>query len=129
MASTSSARAPFGLNATAQLISPGVIEIKCTGHIQPEDTLYLNGLARLIDAERAPLSIVFDAMELQSYSPKFPLAHIDFFRKYHRRLRRIAVAHELRSIAFTIATVSLASNTSIKGFPSHEAALAWVREG
>ena len=129
MTSNSTARATTNLNATAQLLSPGVIEVKCTGHLQAEDSQYLTSLARLIDAEREPVSIVFDTMEIQSYSHKFPLAHIEVFRKYQRRLRRIAVAHELKSISFTIATVSLASHTSIKGFPSREAALAWVREG
>jgi hypothetical protein len=39
------------------------------------------------------------------------------------------VAHELRSVAFAIATVSLASNTNIKGFASVAEALNWLRGG
>lgn len=74
------------------------------------------------------MCILFEAMHLESYSPKFPLAHIDFFRNYHSRLDRIAVAHVLKSISFAIATVSLASDTNIKGFPAVAEALVWLGE-
>ncbi|MFT3926714.1 MAG: STAS/SEC14 domain-containing protein [Myxococcales bacterium] len=114
--------------AQARLIAPGMVEIKCVGNLSADDTAYLSSLSRLIDAESGPVSLLFEAMELHSYSPKFPLAHIDFFRDYHARLHRIAVAHELKSIAFAIATVSLASNTLIKGFPNVADAMAWLRE-
>lgn len=115
--------------ASARLLSPGLIEIKCRGHLTEEDANYLPKLGRLMDAERTQVCIVFDAMDLESYSPKFPLAHIDFFRNNQPRLKRIAVAHELKSISFAIATVSLASSTNIKGFPSMAEALVWLREG
>ena len=123
----STARATVELNAQARLLSPGLIEILCTGHIQAEDSQYLVGLARLLEAEQR-VCIVFDAMALESYSAKFPLAHVEVFRRFHSRLGRIAVAHHLKSIAFAIATVSLASHTNIKGFPSRDEALAWLRE-
>lgn len=126
---TPGADAASTLLARASLKSPGLIEIKCTGSLRAEDAEYLPSLGRLIDRQQGRVCILFDAMELESYSPKFPLAHIDFFRDYHPRLGRIAVAHLLKSISFAIATVSLASNTDIKGFPSLAEATTWLEKG
>jgi hypothetical protein len=117
------------LLARAYLKAPGLIEIKCTGNLRAEDAGYLPRLGRLIDDQHGRVSILFDALELESYSPKFPLAHIDFFRDYHARLGRIAVAHVLKSVSFAIATVSLASNTDIEGFPSLAEATTWLAKG
>lgn len=122
----SAASATLSERARAHLLAPGLIEITCLGHLLAEDASYLPTLGRLIDRERKQVRIVFNAMTLESYSPKFPIAHIDFFRNYQPRLGRIAVAHELKSISFAIATVSLASNTNIRGFPSMGEALAWL---
>jgi len=108
------------------MLSPGVIEIKCTGFLRAEDTAYLPDLARLIESEQGRVSILFHTLEIEGYSPQFPLSHIDFFKKYRTRIHRIAVLHELKSIAFAVATVALASNTNIKGFSSLSDALGWL---
>ena len=104
-----------------------VIEVKCTGRLLGEDTAYLPRLAQLIESETGRVSIVFETLEIESYSPEFPLNHIEFFKKWRDRIHKIAVVHSLKSIAFAVATVSLASNTNIKGFSSASEALGWLR--
>jgi hypothetical protein len=106
--------------------SQGLIEIKLTGCVLAEDAIYLPDLSQLIDAEAGRVSLLFDTIELESYSPSFSLAHIDFFKNYRARLNRIAVAHELKSIVFAISTVALASSTTIKGFATRAEALGWI---
>lgn len=115
------------LRARAQRLSDGVIEIKCTGQLRAEDAAYLPDLERIIEARHDRVSLVFDTLELESYSTEFPLSHVVLFRKYRERIHRIAVAHELKSIAFAVATIALASQTNIKGFSSVQEALRWVR--
>lgn len=81
----------------------------------------------MIDERPERARIVFDSLELESYSTEFPLAHIPFFSQHRPRIERIAVAHALKSIAFAVVTVALASQTSIKGFATLEEALGWAR--
>jgi hypothetical protein len=99
----------------------------CTGALRGQDADYLPELAQLIEAAPGRSSLVFETLSLESYSPEFPLRHIDFFKKYRARLHRIAVVHELKSIAFAVATVGLASSMNIRGFGSMQDALGWLR--
>lgn len=115
------------LRARARLLSGGIIEITCTGQLRAQDVDYLPELAQLIEAQTGRVSLVFETLAIEGYSPEFPLRHVDFFKQYRARLHRIAVVHELKSIAFAVATVSLASSTSIKGFASMREALGWLR--
>ena len=86
---TAPASATISERARARLLSPGLIQIKCVGHLVAEDADYLPKLGRFdSDTERGQVCIVFEAMTLESYSPKFPLAHIEFFRNYQARLNR-----------------------------------------
>jgi hypothetical protein len=110
-----------------RMLSRALIEIKCTGHLLGEDTAYLPHLAQLIESQAERVNIVFETLGIDGYSPEFPMRHIDFFKQWRARIHKIAVVHSLKSIAFAVATVSLASNTNIKGFSSLPDALSWLR--
>jgi len=121
------APSPIALRARPRVLSDGVIEIKCVGQLRAEDAAYLPDLAQIIASRQGCVCMVFDTLELESYSPNFPLSHIAFFKEHRGQIDRIAVAHELKSIAFAVATIALASQTNIKGFASVNEALRWLR--
>src|SRR5688572_1736410 len=98
-----------------RLPSPGIIEIGCYGYLDETAHEYLPQLKAMVKAQKARVSLLYNALPLDGYSFTFPMKHIEPFRTWFGTLYKVAVAHTIPSIAFAIATVALASRTNIKG--------------
>lgn len=106
-----------------------LIEITMTDYMEPEAVAYIPRLEALMRAQGGKVSLLFSLLALNGYHRDFPIAHVAPFRSWMTggQLHKVAVVHTLPSVRFAIATVSLASQTNIKGFSTRQAGIDWVR--
>jgi hypothetical protein len=105
----------------------GIVIIHCIGYHRSDSLAYLEELEKQV-ARAANVCLLYNVEKMRGFAPGFPMGHIDAFKRWLKRVRKIAVAPMSVPVSLAIATVRLASGANLRGFASVNEALVWCEE-
>jgi hypothetical protein len=103
-------------------------KITLTGHLTNDTLLRELAIATEVlemQPER-PLGLLFDVLQMTGYDQEIRTSYIEWHRRHHRRLGRVAVVTTSSLWRVVVSAVGLATRGQVRTFPTVEQAAVWV---